>query len=213
MAASAFEGFRAGVSPLLMAIVSEGGALAARRALQGGADLVQVRAKRLSTRQLRSLVSEVIEECGGGQRVLVNSRPDIAELTGALGVHLPEDGLDPRSVRRSFPGLLVGVSRHDRPGLEAAVASGVDYALLGPVFETPGKGAWALGRDRFEEMGRGIAIPVFGVGGIDPATAGEVIAAGARGVAAIRPFHDPSGAFAAAASIRSGLEQTRALAR
>jgi thiamine-phosphate diphosphorylase len=179
-----------GDRPILMAIVGAGGALSASRAVEGGADLVQVRAKHLSSRALERLVREVISGARPSARVLVNSRPDIAELADAWGVHLPEAGLDPKSVRRAFPRLVIGVSRHDRAGLERAIDEGADYALLGPVFDSPLKEGRALGLDRLREMLRGLAIPVLAVGGVTPGNAALVLDHGARGIAAIRPFED-----------------------
>lgn len=123
-------------------------------------------------------------------RVVVNSRADIALLAGAHGVQLKESGLPVRDIRRTFPGLAVGVSRHDREGLERAEAEGADWAILGPVFPSPGKEDRALGLDGFERAVRGLSIPVWAVGGIEPANAASCLCAGATGVAAIRPFVD-----------------------
>lgn len=191
-----------------MAIVGPRGARSAGASVDGGADLVQVRARSLPAAALLDLVRAVILEVGDPLRVIVNSRPDIAALTGARGVHLPESGFDPRSVRAAFPGLWVGVSRHDRAGLERAASEGADYAILGPVFETPGKEDRALGLDRFEDLVTGLGLPVVAVGGLTASNAARVIAGGARGVAAIRAFEDPSQAGAAAASFRAALDQS-----
>jgi len=195
-----------GGRPVLMAIVGPSGACSAGEAIRGGADLVQVRAKELTSRQLAALVREVIAEVGRADVVLVNSRPDIAFLTGALGVHLPESGLDPRSVRAAFPGLLIGVSRHDRTGLEQAESQGADFAMVGPVFETPGKETRSLGVARLGELLRGLKMPVLAVGGVTPNDAAAVLACGASGLAAIRPFGSPDRASRAAASFREALD-------
>ena len=192
--------------PVLMAIVGPSGARSAGAAIRGGADLVQVRAKEMTSRQLTALVREVICEVGRADLVLVNSRPDIALLTGALGVHLPESGLDPRSVRQAFPGLLIGVSRHDRIGLERADSQGADFAMVGPVFETPGKETRALGVARLSELLFGLKIPVLAVGGVAPHHAFALLACGASGLAAIRPFANPEGASPAATSFREALD-------
>ncbi len=192
--------------PILMAIVGAEGAIAAGRAVRGGADLVQVRAKQLSSGALMRLVRDVITEVGDAGRVIVNSRPDIAERAGVAGVHLPESGLDPRAVRRAFPGLGVSVSRHDRPGLEQAEAEGADFAILGPVFDTPGKGAHVLGASGLRAALRGVGVRVIAVGGITALNASETIGCGASGVAAIRPFADPVEAEIEATHLRDGLD-------
>ena len=189
-----------------MAIVGAGGARSAREAVRGGADLVQVRAKELNSRELLRLVRAVIAEVGAADRVFVNSRPDIAELTGALGVHLPESGLDPRSVRRAFPGLQLGVSRHDRPGLDRAAREEADFAILGPALQTPGKEARALGVARLAELVSGLRLQVLAVGGIAPGDVPELLASGVRGIAALRPFVSPEGASSAALAFREALD-------
>lgn len=195
-----------GPRPVLMAIVGASGARSAGEAIRGGADLVQVRAKELTARALLALVRDVIA-AAGADRVLVNSRPDIALLAGARGVHLPESGLDPRSVGEAFPGLLIGVSRHDRAGLERAVSDEADFAILGPAFETPGKEARALGVARLEDFLRGLKVPVLAVGGVTPNDAAALLACGAAGIAALRPFANPEGASRAAASFREAFDE------
>ena len=191
--------------PVLMAIIGPGGGLSAGQAIRGGADLVQVRAKGLSSRSLMALVREVIAEVGDARRVIVNSRPDIAERAGACGVHLPESGLDPKAVRRDFPELSVSVSRHDLAGLVRASDEGADFAMLGPVYETPGKGDHAIGVEGWREMVRGLGLPVIAVGGIVPRNCRAIIDAGARGVAAIRPFSNLETAQSVAEAFRSAL--------
>ena len=199
-----------GAGPILMAIVGAGGAEAAARASAGGADLVQVRARSLESRDLMALVRVVVAGVGDPGKVIVNSRPDIAELAGALGVHLPEAGLDPRGVRRAFPRLLIGVSVHDRHGLERAADAGADYAVLGPVFATPGKERDAMGLDRWRETIRDLTLPVIAVGGLGPESLASLIRAGARGVAAIRPFADSGQAKTSAALFREALDRASA---
>ncbi len=192
-----------------MAIVGAGGARSAGEALRGGADFVQVRAKELTSRELLALVRDVIVAAGRADRILVNSRPDIAALAGARGVHLPESGLDPRSVRAAFPGLLIGVSRHDRAGLEKAALDQADFAMVGPVFETPGKEPRALGVSGLGDLMRGLTMPVLAVGGVTPGDVPALRSCGVIGVAAIRPFTPAERAREAAASFRAVLDEGR----
>ena len=97
--------------PVLMAIVGPGGARSAGHAIRGGADLVQVRAKELSARELVKLVRAVIAEVGAADKIIVNSRPEIAELAGASRadvVELERAGVDAVIVSGSDIGSLVG---------------------------------------------------------------------------------------------------------
>jgi thiamine-phosphate pyrophosphorylase len=95
------------------------------------------------------------------------------------------------ALRRRFgPGLLLGVSTHRVEEVERARDEGADYAVFGPVWETPGKGP-ATG---VEELARAAAsgLPVYALGGVTIERFGEVAAAGAAGVAAIRLFQRPA---------------------
>jgi thiamine-phosphate diphosphorylase len=163
----------------------------ARAAAAAGVDRVQVREKDLGGRDLRALVGEVLAATvGTATRVLVNGRPDVAAAAGALGVQLPEEGLPVSEVKRAFPGLVVGASRHSVEGARRAEAEGADFVLLGPIFTAPGKETRALGLGPLREAVRSLGIPVHAVGGICPGNTRQVVDAGARGLAAIRAFLD-----------------------
>jgi len=160
----------------------------AAAAARAGVDLIQVREKDLPDGALARLVRAVVQAVAGTRtRVLVNGRPDVAALAGAYGVQLPEDGLPVADVRRAFPGLIVGASRHSLEGARRAEAEGAGFVLLGPVFATPGK-EQPLGLSVLAEAARALRVPVHAIGGVSAETAGPIRAAGARGLAAIRPF-------------------------
>jgi thiamine-phosphate pyrophosphorylase len=162
-----------------------------REAAGAGVDRVQVREKDLEGRRLRALVGEVLAAtAGSATRVLVNGRPDVAAAAGAHGVQLPEDGLPVDQVKRAFPDLVLGASRHTVEGARRAEAEGADFVLLGPIFATPGKESRAIGLAPLREATRAMGIPVHAVGGIGPGNARQVVEAGARGLAAIRAFLD-----------------------
>jgi thiamine-phosphate pyrophosphorylase len=163
----------------------------AREAAEAGVDQVQVREKDLDGRRLRALVADVVAATAGtATRVLVNGRPDVAVAAGAHGVQLPEEGLPVSAVKRAFPDLVVGASRHTVEGARRAEGEGADFVLLGPIFATPGKEAGAIGLGPLREAARSVGIPVHAVGGIGAGNARQVVEAGARGLAAIRAFLD-----------------------
>ncbi len=159
----------------------------ARAAARAGVDRIQVREKDLGGRELFELVGRVIAAAAGTRaEVLVNGRPDVAEAAGASGVELPEQGLAVAEVKRAFPSLLVGASRHSVEGALAAEAA--DFVVLGPIFATPGKQEQPLGLEPLRAAAQRLRIPVHAIGGIDATTSPRALAAGARGVAAIRAF-------------------------
>ena len=114
-----------------------------------------------------------------GVPLIVSSDAALAGDLGAIGVHLAAD--DPSS---SFGGL-VGRSCHGDNEIEQAGAEALDYVTLSPVFETSSKPGYGPGL-RLVGLSRSSAsasMPVYALGGVTPANAGECIGAGATGVA------------------------------
>jgi len=179
--------------------VTEGGLVpdlvaAVRAAVAGlppGAVAVQLREKAMPARELLGLARALQAVCGAaGQPLLVNDRLDVALAAGAAGVHLPSAGLPPEEARRMLPpGALVGVSCHSAEEVARAAAGGADFASFGPVFDTPSKRRYGapVGLGRLAEAAR-LGLPLLGLGGVDRANAGQVVAAGAHGVAVIRAW-------------------------
>lgn len=167
----------------------------AAAAAAAGVSLVQLREKRLRPRVLYELAARVAALlAGSATRLVVNDRADIARAAGAAGVHLTTRSLEPAIVRRAFgPDFLIGVSTHTPAEARAARAGGADFALYGPVFDTPSKRAYGppVGLDSFRAAALALApFPLLAVGGVTRDNFAQVIAAGARGVAAIRLFAD-----------------------
>jgi thiamine-phosphate pyrophosphorylase len=160
------------------------------RAVAAGVDLIQIRAKDLSARELTALVREAVAL--GGRKVLVNTRLDVALACGAGGVHLPADSLAPDRIRAIAPdGFLIGVSCHGIDELQRAEREGADFAVFGPVFETGGK--TAIGLAALERATASARLPVYALGGITAATAEACLTAGAAGVAGISMFESGVG--------------------
>jgi len=120
-----------------------------------------------------------------GARVTLHGEAALAKLAGANGVHLPA-GVDPVSARALVGlGKLIGVSIHTVTEAEAIDPAIVDYALAGPAFETASKPGYGpeIGRKGLIEIARAARVPVLAIGGVNSARVGELIAAGAAGVA------------------------------
>jgi thiamine-phosphate pyrophosphorylase len=165
------------------------------RATQARVALVQIREKALTARALFQLASRASQLTRGSEtRVLVNDRADIARATGCDGVHLSTRSLDASVVRRAFgEDFLIGVSAHTREEASAAREGGADFAVFGPVFDTPSKRAYGppVGLEALKEVARELSpFPLVALGGVTEENAGACLAAGAEGVAAIRLFAD-----------------------
>ncbi len=165
----------------------------ARAVLDGGARLLQVRAKTAGSAALLELCRTVVALARPlGALVIADDRADVAMLAGADGVHVGQDDLPVAAVRAAFPRLtIIGLSTHTSAQIHAAEAAQPDYVAVGPVFGTKTKatGYDAVGLDLVREAVRvhsgGAARPVVAIGGITLERAPDVIAAGAASVAVI----------------------------
>ncbi len=173
-------------------------------ALAGGARAFQLREKDLPARELCRLTGLLLARTRpAGALLLINDRVDVALGIGADGVHLTRRSLPPAAARALLrPGMLLGVSCHSREEALEAAEGGADFVLLGPIFATISKPAYGppAGPALIRRVRPSVACPVLGIGGITAANAGEVLAAGADGVAvisAVMGAPDVAGATAA----------------
>jgi thiamine-phosphate pyrophosphorylase len=177
----------------------------ARAFLDGGAPLIQVRAKQLPSGAFLDLCDLIVELAQPyAASVIVNDRADLARLSGATGVHVGQDDLAPAAARAIVGerGLL-GCSTHTIEQVDAAAREPVDYIAVGPIFGTRTKatGYEATGLDLVAGAARRArGRPIVAIGGITVETAPSVIAAGATSVAVISDLlsdGNPSGRVAA----------------
>jgi len=180
-------------------------------ALQGGARAIQLREKDLSARALFELAQRLLPLVHSrGATLLVNDRVDLTLTLPLDGVHLARTSLPPAEARALLgPKRLIGVSCHTAEEAIEAQEGGADFVVLGPLFLTQSKAAYGLpvGLERLRDVRRQVRLPILGIGGITASNAGEVIAAGADGVAAISAVmaaDDP------AEAVRTLLHVTRA---
>jgi thiamine-phosphate pyrophosphorylase len=164
-----------------------------RSAVEARVTLVQLREKKLTGRELYDLARAAADLArGSATRVLVNDRADVARAAGCDGVHLTTRSLDARVVRRAFgEDFLIGVSAHTPGEARAAHAGGADFAVFGPVFDTPSKRAYGapVGLESLRDAARALSpFPLVALGGVGESNAAEVMRAGAAGVAGIRLF-------------------------
>jgi thiamine-phosphate pyrophosphorylase len=162
--------------------------MVAEACLAGGAPVLQVRDKRGASGAFLTLTRRIVASASAHDAaVIVNDRADIARLSGAAGVHVGQDDLLVDDVRIIAGGaMIVGLSTHDEPQVDAALVSDATYLAVGPIFgtETKETGYTARGLELVRyAAGRGK--PVVAIGGITLERAALVIAAGATGVAVI----------------------------
>ena len=163
-------------------------------AVEGGATLVQLRDKQGSTRTLIEEARAIKDAIRASQvPLIVNDRADVALAAGADGVHVGRDDIDPVTLRRMLgPRAIIGVSIKNEADIAALAAGAVDYACIGGVFATTSKdnpdppiGLGGFRRLHALLRERAPQLPVGAIAGINEQNAGEIVGAGAEGIAVI----------------------------
>lgn len=176
-----------------------------RAALTGGADIVQLREKELGR-------SEIEHAAGTFRRVadtfsalfILNDDPELARICDADGVHVGQDDVSAEQAREAMgPDAIVGLSTHSEEQIAAGAGRPVDYISVGPIWETPTKeGRPGVGLELISHAASNAPHPFFAIGGIDTSNAGEVVAAGAERLCAVRAIRDAADPEAAARDLR-----------
>lgn len=178
-------------------------------AIAGGASVIQLREKDLSTREFLE-EALLLRECTKRHGVLfiVNDRVDIALASGADGVHLGPEDMPLVHARRIAPHLIIGYSCDTKEEAQAAERLGADYLGVGTVFPTTTKrdAGPPIGLERLREIVSSVRIPVVAIGGITPENVESVLAAGVDGVAVVSAIVGASSVREAAALFRKKID-------
>ena len=163
-------------------------------ALRRGLRLIQVRGRDWRPEAFRQYAGDIVALArAGGARVLVNADPVLARAVGADGVHLTARQLMAATARPDF--ALVGASCHNAAEIARAEELGADFAVLGPVLPTPTHpDAVLLGWAGFRQLAADRRLPVFALGGLQPADHDRALTCGAHGLAMVRGAWTPDGA-------------------
>jgi thiamine-phosphate pyrophosphorylase len=179
-----------------------------RAALSGGADIVQLREKQLDRGEIERAAATFRRVCDTySAPFIVNDDPDLARACGADGVHVGQNDTSVEEARELLgPDAIVGLSTHSADQIAAADQRAIDYMSVGPIWETPTKaGRPAVGLELISHAAGHAGHPFFAIGGIDPANAPQVVAAGARRLCVVRAIRDAAEPSAVAAELRDAL--------
>lgn len=165
----------------------------ARMLRDGGADLVQWRAKGWDAAEVRRVAEKlvgVLEPAGVG--LVINDHPEIAREVGASWCHLgQEDFFDAGyRTRQDLLGMAesprLGLSTHAPEQALKAMKAGADYIAIGPVWPTGTKpGAKPVTLEYVRWAAEHSDRPWFAIGGIDESNLDQVLEAGATRICVV----------------------------
>lgn len=156
--------------------------------IDGGVDLIQLRAKTHSLEEIVHLAGKLHAiTSAAGIPLIVNDHAEVAAQIPVEGIHVGQDDDSIAHARKkSGRAVLIGKSTH---GFEQAVAAqreGADYIGFGPIFATPTKPDYQpIGITGIKRVHNEVTAPIFCIGGIKIDNLGEVMAAGAKRVAIV----------------------------
>ena len=182
---------------------------AAERALDAGVRLLQYRDKSQDHARRAAEAAALAELCARHAALLiVNDDLELARISGAAGVHLGASDGDPRVARTWLgPEALIGVSCYSNlERAQRAAAAGADSLAFGSVHASTSKPDAQRAPLTLFTDARALGLPLCAIGGIEPAHAAALRAAGADMLAVI------SGVFGAADPAAAVRAYRRALA-
>jgi thiamine-phosphate pyrophosphorylase len=160
--------------------------------LEGGVDVLQLRAKRASEEEVEDYARRVVAITeAAGVPFILNDYPELVPSVGAQGAHVGQEDFSVedarwragRALAGEVPLPLIGKSTHSLEQAVATAAEGADYLGFGPLFVTPTKpGRPAIGLEDIARVHELVQTPVFCIGGIKRENLEAVLAAGARRV-------------------------------
>jgi thiamine-phosphate pyrophosphorylase len=157
--------------------------LAAQQALEGGAVMLQYRAKPPNIADATAL-KRICDTCG--VTLIIND--DVA-LAAALqcGVHLGESDQSIATARAILgPNAIIGASCYDSVVLaQRAADAGASYVAFGAFFPSSSKDQPRRASIKQLQKASAIGLPTVAIGGIDASNAASIIEAGADFVAVI----------------------------
>lgn len=175
-------------------------------AVAGGVTCVQVRDKLADSTMRTTFVRTLRQRLPRSVAVLSNDDVDAARAGD--GLHVGVDDLAPSRARSLLgPDAIIGWSINAAGQLDdAAELAACDYVAVSPVWSTPTKtdtGApFGIEGTRTLAARLGGRMPLVAIGGIHAGNAGEVIAAGADGIALVSAICAAADPGAAAARLR-----------
>lgn len=160
--------------------------------LDGGVRLVQLRLKEAAAGRARTVARAAVGLCERySARLMLNGLPGDAVAVGAHGLHLEARRLRQLAERPVPAELLLSAACHNALELAQAEALGVDFAYLSPVHATATHpDAALLGWHGLRRLAGRAVVPVFALGGMQPADLRFAVRAGCQGVAMMSGLWD-----------------------
>ena len=181
--------------------------------LEGGATMVQLREKKISTEELIREAVGMRELCHRyGVPLIVNDNVEAAIKSGADGVHVGMEDMPVKDIRAmAGKDFIIGATAKTMAQARAAQSAGADYLGVGAVFPSPTKrNAIRITSEVLREICGSVSIPAVAIGGITAENAPSLKGCGMAGIAVVSAIFGASDIQQAAAGLRTLAESITA---
>ena len=181
-----------------------------KESLDGGVTMVQLREKTLEEGKFLEEAKELQTLCRERHiPFIVNDNVDIAKAMDADGVHVGQDDMETMDVRAKLgPDKIIGVSAHTVEEALLAEKQGADYLGVGAVFPTSSKSdVDVMPYETLKAICEAVSIPVVAIGGIGRENVSRLTGSGICGVAVISAIYAQKDIRAAAADLKTAVEE------
>jgi thiamine-phosphate pyrophosphorylase len=155
------------------------------RLLEGGVDILQLRAKdHPKTKIVRYAEAMLPLTRAAGVPLILNDYPDLLKEVDADGCHVGQEDFGVVEARElAGRNCVIGKSTHTLAQARAAEREGADYLGFGPLFPTGTKPtAKAIGLTEIRTLHEQVNLPIFCIGGVKLENLKEILRAGAQRV-------------------------------
>ncbi len=176
--------------------------------LQGGVDLLQLRAKEAPKTEILQHAKAMLPLTrAAGVPLILNDYPDLLREVDADGCHVGQEDFGVAEARNlAGRDCLVGKSTHTLAQAQAAEREGADYIGFGPLFPTGTKPtAKAIGLAVIRTLHEQVKLPIYCIGGVKLANLREIVRAGARRVCIVSDLLLASDVANRTAEVKSAL--------
>jgi thiamine-phosphate pyrophosphorylase len=185
----------------------------AQQLCDGGADLIQLRAKNSTAEEIRKMAEKIVPVTRAANvGLVINDYLDIAAEVGAEFCHLgQEDFFDAGHTHVSQLSTLnsqlrIGLSTHAPEQAQRAIDAGADYIAIGPVYPTGTKPtAKPVTLEYVRWAAQNVKVPWFSIGGINLQNINQVLAAGATRICVVSAILNADSVATACAEFKKRL--------
>lgn len=160
----------------------------AGRVIKGGANVIQLRSKKLSPKEFLDIARDLKEICREkGVIFIVNDSLEIALAVKADGLNVGQEDMPAVEVKKLLPvDMILGCSVRTMAEAKKAYKDGADYLGVGAIFATYTKeSARPVGLKTIGQIKKAVDLPIVAIGGINKGNLKEVMEAGADAAAVI----------------------------